>query len=187
MPDGDDDIRRILDAARFAAEKHAGQVRKGAKREPYINHLIEVAGLLAEDAKTLDVPLIVAGLLHDTIEDAGVTREEIAARFGGDVASLVMEVTDDKSLPKQVRKDLQVETAPKKSPRAQRLKAADKISNLRSLRDSPPADWTPERRREYAAWARRVIDGCRTLDGFLKSEFDRTHAEVSDAMSRDVS
>jgi (p)ppGpp synthase/HD superfamily hydrolase len=135
-------VREILAAARFAAERHAAQRRKGNTAEPYVNHLLEVAELLARTADDLDTNLIVAALLHDTIEDVGVTREEIAERFGEDVASLVAEVTDDKSLPKETRKALQVERAPNKSPRAQALSAADKIANVRSIATSPPANWT---------------------------------------------
>lgn len=169
----------VLEAACFAAQRHASQRRKGTEHEPYINHLLEVAALLAEGTDPVDVNLVVAGLLHDVIEDTSTTREEVLRRFGEDVASLVMEVTDDKSLPKHVRKDLQVQRAPLKSARAQKLKAADKISNLRSLIASPPTDWNAERRAEYLNWARRVIDGCGSLDGFLKEEFYRTHAECA--------
>ena len=169
-------IATILDAAVFAAQRHAGQRRKGMAQEPYINHLLEVAGLLAHGSDPVDVNLVAAGLLHDVVEDTPTTIEEVTQHFGPDVAALVLEVTDDKSLPKQVRKDLQVSTASQKSARAQKLKAADKISNLRTLIVSPPLDWSPERRAEYASWARRVIDRCGTLDGFLKDEFYRTHA-----------
>src|SRR5579863_6248752 len=100
-------VRRILAAACFAAERHATQRRKGHTAEPYVNHLLEVAEILARTADRLDPDLIIAALLHDTIEDAGVTRAELAQRFGEDVASLVWEVTDDKSLPKEKRKELQ--------------------------------------------------------------------------------
>lgn len=175
-------VPRVLEAACFAAQRHARQRRKGMEHEPYINHVLEVATLLAEGTDPVDVNLVIAGLLHDVIEDTGTTREEVCLRFGEDVAALVMEVTDDKSLPKQVRKDLQVQCAPFKSPRAQKLKAADKISNLRSLIVSPPADWSETRRAEYVTWARRVIDGCSSLDGFLKEEFYRTHAVCAGQM-----
>src|ERR1019366_9784612 len=121
MPDCLNAVRQILAAARFAAERHAAQRRKGRTAEPYVNHLLEVAELLARTADDLDTNLIVAALLHDTIEDVGVTREEIAERFGEDVASLVAEVTDDKSLPKQTRKAMQIENAPAKSARAPAL------------------------------------------------------------------
>src|SRR5580765_3456861 len=97
-------IQRILAAARFAAEKHAQQKRKGASGEPYFNHLVEVAELIASSSQELDAELVMAALLHDTVEDTGVTLQELEERFGKDVAALVDEVTDDKSLPKEVRK-----------------------------------------------------------------------------------
>jgi (p)ppGpp synthase/HD superfamily hydrolase len=173
-----DAARQILAAACFAAEKHAAQRRKGRMAEPYVNHLLEVADLLAQTADGLDTNLIVAALLHDTIEDTGVTREEIAERFGEDVASLVAEVTDDKSLPKQTRKALQVENAPHKSPRAQMLSAADKIANVRSIVSSPPVDWSFERQVAYVHWARQVVGRYAELKGRLKEEFERVSAEL---------
>src|SRR5271166_1576149 len=126
-------LQGILAAARFAAEKHAHQRRKGLAGEPYVNHLIEVAQLIASSSEVLDTNLVMAGLLHDTIEDCGVTAQELEQQFGSDVAGLVVEVTDDKTLPKEMRKALQVQNAPKKSGRAQVIKLADKISNLRSI------------------------------------------------------
>jgi (p)ppGpp synthase/HD superfamily hydrolase len=122
------------------------QRRKGASQEPYINHLLEVAMLVAMATEGKDPNLVIAALLHDAIEDQGITREEIAARFGAAVADLVTEVTDDKSLPKAERKRLQIVHAPGKSHRAKILKLADKTSNLRAIAASPPADWNAERR-----------------------------------------
>jgi (p)ppGpp synthase/HD superfamily hydrolase len=171
-------VRQVLAAARFAAEKHAAHRRKGSTAEPYVNHLLEVAELLARTAGELDTNLIVAALLHDTIEDAGVTRQELAERFGEDVAALVAEVSDDKSLPKLTRKALQIENAPKKSPRAQALSAADKIANMRSIVTSPPADWSFERRVEYVRWARQVVRRFADLNGRLADEFQEASAEL---------
>src|SRR6478672_3162953 len=108
-------VRRILAAAHFAAEKHAQQKRKGENGEPYFNHLLEVAELVAASSPHLDVELVMAAFLHDTVEDTGVTLQELEQRFGKDVADLVAEVTDDKSLPKETRKQLQVEHTPEKS------------------------------------------------------------------------
>src|SRR5947209_17569519 len=101
-------VQRILAAACFAAERHAQQKRKGESQEPYINHLIEVAELIAGSDSRLDPELIMAGFLHDTVEDTGTTFTELEERFGSDVAALVAEVTDDKALPKETRKHLQV-------------------------------------------------------------------------------
>ena len=173
-------LQRILAAAHFAAQHHAEQKRKGVAAEPYINHLIEVAELAASSSDVLDVELVMAAFLHDTVEDTGVTREEVEKHFGADVASLVMEVTDDKSLPQAKRKALQVQTAPKKSPRAQTLKLADKISNLRSVLSSPPPDWSKQRRREYFEWAHQVIAGLTSPNPKLKAEFDQVYARVNE-------
>jgi guanosine-3',5'-bis(diphosphate) 3'-pyrophosphohydrolase len=180
MSDCLDAVRQILSAARFAAEKHAAHRRKSTSAEPYVNHLLEVAELLARTASDLDTNLIVAALLHDTIEDVGVTREEIAERFGEDVASLVAEVTDDKSLPKVTRKALQIEHAAAKSARAQSLSTADKIANMRSIVHSPPANWTFERRVEYLHWAREVVGRYANLNGRLADEFRHTSAALQE-------
>ncbi|HTQ53686.1 MAG TPA: HD domain-containing protein [Bryobacteraceae bacterium] len=180
MPECLDAVRQILAAARFAADRHSAQRRKGRTAEPYVNHLLEVAELLARTAERLDTNLIVAALLHDAIEDAGVTRAELAERFGEDVAALVADVSDDKSLPKETRKALQIENAPHKSPRAQALGAADKIANLRSIATSPPANWSFERRVEYVRWARQVVGRYRDLDGRLADEFRKISTELQD-------
>jgi (p)ppGpp synthase/HD superfamily hydrolase len=176
-------VRRILEAARFAGEKHAGQKRKGLAKEPYINHLIEVAELIAASSETLDTNLVMAGLLHDTIEDTDATAQELQERFGSDVTGLVLEATDDKSLPKETRKALQIENAPHKSPRAQTLKLADKISNLRSILASPPAEWSPERRRQYGEWARQVVSRFTLPNSFLRAEFDSTYAALMESIN----
>jgi len=172
-------IQRILGAARFAAEKHAQQKRKGENGEPYFNHLLEVAELVAASTRDLDVELVMAAFLHDTVEDTGVTLLELEQRFGNDVAALVAEVTDDKSLPKEMRKQLQVQNAHKKTARAQTLKLADKISNLRSIVSSPPVGWDLERKRQYFEWARQVVAGIADPNLYLKEEFDKTYQSIS--------
>jgi len=177
-------LNAILSAAHFAAEKHANQRRKGKAEEPYVNHLLEVAQLISNAIPEPDTNLIIAALLHDAIEDAGVTKDELVHRFGADVANLVAEVTDDKSLPKAERKRLQVENAPKKSARAQAIKLADKISNLRAILSSPPADWDYQRKKEYFAWAKRVVDGLAAPDPVLKAEFDKTLSRFDGAIQQ---
>jgi (p)ppGpp synthase/HD superfamily hydrolase len=152
-------VQAVLRAAHFAAERHSGQRRKGAAAEPYINHLLEVAELVSSALSDPDTNLVIAALLHDTIEDAGVTKEELIQLFGADVAELVVEVTDDKSLTKAERKRLQVVNALKKFVRAQYIKLADKISNMRGILSSPPTDWSAQRKREYFDWAKQVVDG----------------------------
>jgi GTP diphosphokinase / guanosine-3',5'-bis(diphosphate) 3'-diphosphatase len=162
----------VMRAADAAARWHVHQRRKGAAQEPYINHLLEVAMLVAEATDGKDLNLVIAALLHDAIEDCEVPKELIAEAFGSDVATLVAEVTDDKRLPKDERKQLQIETAPKKSSRAKILKLADKTSNLRSLSTSAAPDWSVRRKLEYLAWAGKVVDGLRGANPLLEKQFD---------------
>lgn len=171
-------IQKILNAALFAAEKHSGQRRKGLAAEPYVNHVIEVAQLVASTLNRPDPDLIAAALLHDTVEDTGVRFDELTGLFGADTAALVAEVTDDKSLPKAERKRLQVANAPHKTPRAQSIKLADKISNLRAILKSPPADWSARRKAEYFDWARQVVNGLTAPNPALKAEFDRLFEQM---------
>ena len=116
------DIVQFARALDFAARKHAHQRRKGELEEPYINHLAEVTQMLAAATEGRDTVLVVAGLLHDTIEDTETTFDELEARFGREVADLVAEVSDDKSLRKAERKRLQIEKTPTKSDRAKMIK-----------------------------------------------------------------
>jgi (p)ppGpp synthase/HD superfamily hydrolase len=164
--------RLVTRATQFAAERHADQRRKGRRGEPYFNHLAEVAELLSEATEGEDAPLVAAGLLHDTIEDTKTSLQELQNLFGADVASLVMEVTDDKSLPKLERKRLQIVNAPKKSRRAKLLKLADATSNVRALAIDPPADWDTDRVLDYIVWAEQVIGHCRGLNAKLEQAFD---------------
>jgi (p)ppGpp synthase/HD superfamily hydrolase len=167
---------QVLKAADAAAKWHVHQRRKGPAQEPYINHLLEVAMLVADATGGADTNLVVAALLHDAIEDCEVPRELIAETFGEEVASIVEEVTDDKSLPKQTRKDEQIKTAFKKSKRAKLPKLADKTSNLRAVAASPPADWSVQRRQTYVDWSRKVAEGLRGVNERLERQLDQAAA-----------
>jgi len=172
------DVLLLARAADYAARQHIAQRRKGERAEPYINHLTEVAALLAEATGGTDATLLAGGLLHDTLEDTDSTYEDLAERFGPEVAALVAEVTDDKSLPKDERKRLQIEKTAGKSRRAKLLKIADKTSNLRSMVNSPPAGWTEARLRDYVVWAEQVVRPCRGLNAALESAFDAAYADA---------
>jgi guanosine-3',5'-bis(diphosphate) 3'-pyrophosphohydrolase len=166
----------IIRAMDFAARRHTHQRRKGGQAEPYVNHVVEVARLLAATSGD-DPALVAAGLLHDTLEDTNTTFEELEREFGAEIAGLVQEVTDNKNLEKAERKRLQIETASKKSPRARLIKIADKTSNLRSVLGSPPADWSTQRKREYFDWAKQVVDRCRGVNSQLEEAFDGAYDE----------
>jgi (p)ppGpp synthase/HD superfamily hydrolase len=161
---------KILRAARHASLWHANQRRKGASREPYVNHLIEVAELVSTAGASEDV--ICAAFLHDAIEDQGISAAAIGSLFGADVAALVCEVTDDKSLPKAERKAFQIKIAPKLSLGAKFIRLADKISNVRSVELSPPIDWSAERRRDYVEFCSKVVAGLRGTNAMLEGLFE---------------
>jgi guanosine-3',5'-bis(diphosphate) 3'-pyrophosphohydrolase len=165
----------LLEAIELASIKHRDQRRKDREASPYINHPIAVARTLWK-AGVRDPTALVAAVLHDTIEDTKTTREELVQRFGEAVAAVVSEVTDDKSLPKQDRKQAQVEHAPHLSTAAKLVKLADKTCNLRDMVDSPPHDWSAERKREYFAWADRVVAGLRGANPELERLYDEQRA-----------
>ncbi|VIO66382.1 Bifunctional (p)ppGpp synthase/hydrolase RelA [Bradyrhizobium ivorense] len=165
-------IRLVSEAAQLAARRHNGMARKGRGNEPYINHLAEVANLLAQVTDGADAELVAAGWLHDTIEDTGTTREELAQKFGARVADLVVECTDDMSLPKAERRRKQIEDAPHKSPDAKLIKIADKISNtLARIVPQPSADERDDL-ADYVAWAEKVVAGCRGVNATLDRMFN---------------
>jgi len=167
----------VTRAYHFAAQRHVDHRRKGAAAEPYINHLCEVAALVAQATDGGDEALIAAAVLHDTIEDTETTADELALLFGADVAALVLEVTDDKTHNRAQRKQAQIDKAPTKSPRAALLKMADKTSNLRALVASPPDGWPDARRLDYVAWSRAVIRGLACDNAWL-------HGQCEDAARR---
>lgn len=166
-------MNRLLQAVKFAAEKHTHQRRKNSDATPYINHPIEVAEHLARVGGISDEDVILAAILHDTIEDTKTTFEEIEGCFGSRVAKIVMECTDDKSLEKAERKRLQIVNAPKKSSEAKCVKIADKTCNLASVLADPPKDWSIRRQQEYFEWAEQVVNGLlgvnERLDASVKS------------------
>jgi guanosine-3',5'-bis(diphosphate) 3'-pyrophosphohydrolase len=169
------DLALLFRALAFAAHKHRDQRRKDAQASPYINHPIALAEVLAGEGGVADVEVLAAALLHDTIENTATTPEELVEQFGERIAGIVAEVTDDKNLPKQERKRLQVEHAGAISPGAKLVKLADKICNLRDVAERPPEGWDLERRREYFEWARRVIDGLRGIHPVLEAAFDAAY------------
>lgn len=167
----------ILKAAHFSADRHRDQRRKGSRNTPYINHPLEVAERLSR-AGIEDATVLVAAILHDTIEDTETTEAEIAREFGREVAHIVAELTIDKEPYWTVRKRNEIDGAAHLSPKAKLVKLADKTSNVSDTVANPPGDWTLQRRRDYLEFARLVAEGCRGVNAALDAEFDAVHAEA---------
>ena len=171
------ELATLLRALEFAAHKHRDQRRKGRGSTPYINHPIAVAEVIARVGRVTDLVVLTAAVLHDTVEDTETSPEEIEREFGAEVRELVAELTDDKRLPKEERKRLQILNAPRASRRAKIVKLGDKIMNVTDIAHDPPPDWPVDRRREYFEWARQVVNGCRGANAALERRFDKVLAE----------
>lgn len=171
-----DNMSLLFKAWLFATERHAKQTRKNAAKSPYITHPVEVTQILI-DAGVTDEETLAAALLHDTIEDTGVTHTQLTDLFGRRVADFVQECTDNKSLSKVDRKKLQIEHAAVISDNAKVIKLADKISNLKGMLGDPPVNWTPDVRHGYIVWCRAVTTELRgvspKLDLMAQELYDR--------------
>jgi guanosine-3',5'-bis(diphosphate) 3'-pyrophosphohydrolase len=179
------DTTQLLRALSFAALKHRDQRRKGNHQAPYINHPIEVATLIATIGGIDDVAVLQAAILHDTIEDTDATPEEIEREFGPDVRALVLEMTDDMSLPSPKRKQVQVARAAGLSARAKVIKIADKIANVGDIARHPPPDWPHDRRRKYFAWTKEVIDQVRGTNPPLEASYDEVLRQAREILGDD--
>lgn len=166
-----DDTALLLSAIAFAADRHRTKRRKDKDETPYINHPVDVASRLANTGGVQDIDVLVAAVLHDTIEDTHTTAAELEQAFGGRVRGLVQEVTDDKNVEKQERKRRQAEHAPHLSPPAKLIKLADQTSNVTDIALTPPYDWPIEDKRDYVDWAERVAAGCRGVNTALDAAF----------------
>jgi len=178
------DHQKFLSALQFAAERHRFQLRKGAERTPYINHPIAVAHELTKHGET-DTDLLCAAILHDVIEDTTCNEQEIQqlskeilTAFGEEVLLPVMEVSDNKNLPVEERKELQVKYINRASLHARKIRIADKICNVRDLWEYPPEGWSKERKAAYIQWAERVVDKAKGVNTTLEQSFERIAANT---------
>lgn len=170
------DLELILHAFAFAADKHRDQRRKDVKASPYINHPIALANVLVNEGGITDAETICAALLHDTVEDTDTTPAQLRAEFGPRIRDIVLEVTDDKALPKAERKRLQIEHAGTASRKAKLVKLADKICNVRDIAAAPPAKWSLKRQQKYFDWAKKVVDRVRGVNETLEYAFDKAYS-----------
>ncbi|OVE81535.1 phosphohydrolase [bacterium M21] len=178
-------MKRLLIALAFAAEKHRDHRRKDGTETPYINHPIEVAALLADLGGIGDEAILMAALLHDTVEDTDTTFSEIREHFGSQVELLVAEVTDDRAQTRLERWAKQVEHASHLSHGAKLIKLADKIHNVRSIIFSPPALWSDQRKLDYISWTKQVVDLIRGTNVALETRYDQVYSEAMELVSAD--
>lgn len=173
---------RLMSAVTFAARKHRDQRRKNKTEEPYINHSIRVTNMLATVVGA-EEDVLIAAILHDTVEDTDCSIKEISELFGPRVADTVAQVSDDKRLSKVERKRLQIVHAPHLSEQAKLVKLSDKLDNLSDLLDKTPVGWTAERVAEYFNWAEKVIDGLRGTHLEMEKRLDQCLARRSIAIA----
>jgi len=166
------DLEDILQAVAFSSEKHQDQVRKNVEKTPYIIHPLRVATHLLTIGKVATKEVIIAALLHDTIEDTDTTFDEIATLYGAHVASMVQEVTNDTSAPHHVQKEQQVLNAAGKTAGAAMVKMADKFDNLSDLINFPPEKSSPEQIDQYFRHAKAVIDNLPWVNAPLKAALE---------------
>jgi len=145
-----------LEALDFAAERHSAQRRKGPDAAPYVNHLIEVATLLATVAQVDDVEVLIAAVLHDVLEDTPTTSDEVSQRFGARVCRFVEALSDDKALPRRRRREITLEELPQMDALVKVVKLADLTSNIKLL----PPNWSEERKLEYLEWSEHAATIC---------------------------
>ena len=174
----------VIRAIAFASKRHRGQTRKGLKNPPYIHHPIQVMVILTDHGE-YDSTVLMAAALHDVIEDTAHNTEQISdleqtirQDFGPQVLDVVREVSDDKQLPFEERKRLQVVNTPGLSDEAKKIKIADKTCNIMDMMEDPPTNWSNQRKLEYLDWAGQVVEGARGVNPELEDHFDRHRTEA---------
>lgn len=185
--DNNFDLPLLLKAVIFSATKHEGQFRKDTASTPYIIHPLGVARSLWEEGQVRDENVLVAALLHDTLEDTDANAEEIESEFGNTVSYTVAEHTNDPSLSGEQNKQRQIDHAPALSLNAQLVKLADRLYNIRDLR-IPPADWSEQKVENYRIWGEKLLHALKgtnpSLEHLLEKEItaQRNHEQQSKSL-----
>ena len=176
-------------AIQKASLLHRNQERRGAPNFPYITHLFSVAAILSN--YTRDEEVIVAGLLHDTLEDTAYTKKDLEADFGKSVAEIVSEVSETKEENGQkvawkVRKQRYIDTLKEARREALLVSAADKIHNLRSaiedFKKHGPAIWKhfSSGPKDLLWFNREVLEVLKTrLNNGIVAEFETVYDEAA--------
>ncbi len=168
------DYLKITNALLFAIERHSKQMRDDNKT-PFVSHPIAVCEILRENGIT-DTDIICAAYLHDTVEDTDATIEDINREFGKDVADLVFELTNDKSIPKPERDSRMIEYFKKASRGAKLIKLADRYHNLCSLPETP--SWSAGKKAEYVEESKRLLESLQGTHTNLEKMFGDKIKEI---------
>ncbi len=170
----EEEAKEILRVVQYVAEKHQAQMRTNKKQTPYVIHLLGVADQIMRIGKCYDVSVIMASLLHDTVENTDVTYEDIKNLFGSKVASYVKEMNEDPKLSLKERKRLQIVHALSQNKAVAVIKMSDKLHNLTMLKNDPPAGWSAKKIDEYFLWAQAVVDNLPRVNEPLRQALNQT-------------
>ena len=166
---------RLSKVLLFASKAHSQQRRK-SDNSPYVEHLIEVMDLLADIGKIDDEDIIIAGILHDIIEDTKVSESDLKINFGSRVSSMVMALTDDKTQQLSNRRNRALKKLSSAPGSVKIIKLADACANASSI----PATWAEDRLAEYFTWLDQVALECRSANEALFQEYStRRLAQIS--------
>jgi (p)ppGpp synthase/HD superfamily hydrolase len=169
----------ISEADAFAERAHFGHTRSNQAKEPYINHLREVANLVKISGG--DTEEVCAGLLHDSVEDTSVTLNEILENFGPEIYKIVEALTDkpeSNKLPTLERKTLQAKHVKRENTKIKRVKLSDQISNVICVTVDPPLKWERQKCIDYIEGARRIAFECSGVSEYLDKKFNEVHRKA---------
>ena len=165
---------RLADAINFAFKAHNGQTRKGSS-EAYIMHPLRVMSSLIELGIT-DTNILCASVLHDTLEDCDVSVDDLKVNFGERICSIVKNLTDDKTLPRNERKSKTRDKITHASSNVKLIKAADRFDNLNG---EFPSFWTTEKKLQYLKESKLLIEALsKNLYDDIYSAFVRQFIDV---------
>ena len=162
------DTDKLTLAITYATEKHHGQTRNDAERTPYIIHPLQVCNNLWEIGEVRNANILIAALLHDTLEDTSATADEINTLFGPRVLATVQEVTNDPNLTSSQNKQLQIDHVPLMSQDARLVKLSDRLTNITDLSTSPPT-WPPEKVTTYYTWGQKLLTALKGTNSPLEA------------------
>lgn len=175
-PEQDEPHRRYAEAVLFTMRKHANQTRRDGS--PYIAHPLRVAESLRSIGGIQDMNVILAGLMHDLIEDTDCEWATLAKRFGEPVANLVAILSGDMRLPKVERRREVVERIRNAPDEAKAVRLADRLDNLSDMQG-----FSESRRKEYIRDSWKTLRACAganpALEKALEDTIRRLEAEIS--------